>query len=395
VRYLCFLFLASVCAASEFDPVTARGYLAEADALCRKDNSKLWGVSLCGPFLIVDPVTRRFVSNPAIDVATLPETVGIANTAIDWNGRKWTMVMWPLPSSTVARQALLMHEAWHRVQAEIGLPPAGPANSHLAELEGRYWVQLEWRALRAALNTSDPAAKKAAVADALWFREQRRSKYPAAAAEERQLEMHEGLAGYTGCALSDDPVVCAIAELDRGPKQPSLVRSFAYASGPAYGALLDQVKPGWRTGLKPEQDFAALLVIAPAQADLSRYGAAELRAAEETRDKAHQKQLAEYRILYKDGPRLMLPLTNPALSFDPNTQTPLAGAGNVYGTIEVTDEWGTLKGTALVSDDWKKLMVPAPTDPAQRSGSGWKLELNPGWKLVAGGQDGVWKAVRE
>ena len=36
---------------------------AEAKALCQADAGKLWGVSLCGPILFVDPDSRTLVAN--------------------------------------------------------------------------------------------------------------------------------------------------------------------------------------------------------------------------------------------------------------------------------------------------------------------------------------------
>lgn len=33
----------------------ARQYFAEAQSLCQDDHGQLWGVSLCGPIMFVDP----------------------------------------------------------------------------------------------------------------------------------------------------------------------------------------------------------------------------------------------------------------------------------------------------------------------------------------------------
>ncbi len=55
--------------------------------------------------------------------------------------------MWPLPEDDDARQVLVMHESWHRVQEQIGLPASNPSNGHLNTFDGRLWLQLEWRAL--------------------------------------------------------------------------------------------------------------------------------------------------------------------------------------------------------------------------------------------------------
>ena len=115
------------------------------------------------------------------------------------------MVIWPLPSDANVRGVLLMHESWHRIQDRVGFPGSAPKNEHLDTPEGRYWLQLEWRALAAALER-DGEGRRRAIEDALVFRARRRQVFPAAAKQERLLEMHEGAAEYTGvklCGLSD------------------------------------------------------------------------------------------------------------------------------------------------------------------------------------------------
>ena len=47
------------------DTALAYQYFQEADALCRRDNGKLWGISLCGPMLFVDRKSRTVVANQA------------------------------------------------------------------------------------------------------------------------------------------------------------------------------------------------------------------------------------------------------------------------------------------------------------------------------------------
>jgi hypothetical protein len=79
-------------------------YLAEFETLCEEDAGNLWGVSFCGPILFVDPMTRTVVANQAdaegvlesrlgVFVGELPTEVGIANTATEWSGIRWTMLM--------------------------------------------------------------------------------------------------------------------------------------------------------------------------------------------------------------------------------------------------------------------------------------------------------------
>ncbi len=65
------------------------------------------GKTLYGPMLFVQPESRAVVANEAdasgllqkqgdVYAGVLPKDVMIANTAVDWAGKRWTMVMWPL-----------------------------------------------------------------------------------------------------------------------------------------------------------------------------------------------------------------------------------------------------------------------------------------------------------
>ena len=73
-------------------------------------------------------------------------------------------------------------------------------NEHLDTLEGRISMQLEWRALRRAVE-SGGNDRAEAIADALAFRRERRRLFPGAADNERRDEIREGLASYTGVAV--------------------------------------------------------------------------------------------------------------------------------------------------------------------------------------------------
>jgi hypothetical protein len=144
--------------------------------LCEADAGKLWGVSLCAPILFVDPQSRKVIANRAdkegrltqagtVFIGNLPAKITIANTAMSWAGMKWTMVMLPLPEDRHQRAALIAHELWHHAQDSIGLPSTSAPNNHLDSLEGRVWLQLEWRALISALQSKDGAQRQAITKD--------------------------------------------------------------------------------------------------------------------------------------------------------------------------------------------------------------------------------------
>jgi len=137
---------------------------SELNAMCRADLGALWGVSLCGPLLVVTPATRAvWASEPDGEgvlsaqgegyVGVLPQGVGVANTRVDWAGKRWIMVLDPLPDDATERRVLLAHEAFHRVQEELGFSAQNVPNAHLASERGRILLRLEMRALATALRS--------------------------------------------------------------------------------------------------------------------------------------------------------------------------------------------------------------------------------------------------
>jgi hypothetical protein len=92
--------------------------------------------------MFVDPRSGNVVANQAdreqklvpqngVFVGALPGDVSPANTAIDWAGVHWTMVMWPVSEFRQSRERLLLHECFHRLQEKLRLPARDAVNSHL------------------------------------------------------------------------------------------------------------------------------------------------------------------------------------------------------------------------------------------------------------------------
>lgn len=398
------------------DPATAAYVFEQAGRLCMADAGQLWGVSLCGPMMIVDPADRVLIANQgdpgrqlagvdALFTGVLPPEVVLANTRVEWSGAAWTQLLWPLPQEPALLRVFLAHELFHRVQAGLGLARAEAGNRHLDTLEGRYLLQLEWRALAQALMADQDAARRARIADALALRHARRQLFPGSDAEEAALEINEGLAEYTGVRVGlanpEQRRAHGVYALARFLDAPSFVRSFAYASGPAYGLLLDQADPRWRGRLGPDADLgtllAAALQVAPPPAPAmhaitGRYDpGGELRTAEEARERERMARLAAWRASLVDGPVLVLPLVAARLQFNPQTLAALDGVGTVYPTLRLTDHWGELRvdgGAALLHADRKRATVALPREGDGTSGEGWSLVLEPGWKIVPGAREG-------
>lgn len=368
----------------------------------------LWQLSACGPMLLVDPKTRAVSANQADAggllqhngatwTGTLPASIGIANTAIEWSGTRWSMVMLPLPEDGEARRVLMAHESFHRIQPALGFVGREADNGHLDGESGRVWLQLEANALAKALVGGTDW--RGAARDAIAFRaERRRIAGPAAAAAEDALERNEGLAEYTGLRVGAGVGAPAAARrtLAGLADRPSFVRSFAYATGPAYGLLLDRFGGGWRQAIQRRSDatLAGLLSarIGPggAVAHADEYGGAAIREREGTRAVAVAKRDAGYRARLVDGPVLMIRFVAMSINFNPNRVFALAGQGSVYETMQIRDAWGTLEVSdgALLASDWTNVRLAGPAVQAdgRLSGPGRTITLAPGWMLADEGR---------
>lgn len=385
---LAFILLAAIAPQQGFE---------ELRAMCARDGGRMWGVSLYGPTIIVDRQSRAVVANRAAP-AVLPKEIGIANTAVDWNGAHWTMIVAPLPDDAFARKTLLTHESFHRVQEKLGFPFAGPSNPHLDSVEGRYWMQLEWRALAKALR-----GDRQAVRDALAFRAQRRSLFSVAASEERALEMHEGLAEYTGVAFAEPDISKRVSHLVRklhdAEATPTFVRSFAYASGPAWGTLLEMKRPRWTRAAHANDDLDKLTADAwhvqaavDADARAIAYGGAALLPVEQERNARKQATLRAFRARFVEGMHLTIPLKHMSFEFDPNTAQPFETFGTVYPALTLRDDWGSIvvrQGGALVASDWMSIVVPATSE------DDYTLTLHDGWSVEQGERAGDLRVVKK
>ncbi len=409
---------------SPIDLDLAKTYFAEAHRLAENDAGRLWGKSLAGPLLFVEPRTRFVVANQAdaekklkpaagVFVGTLPQSVPLASTAYRWAGTHWSMILWPLPEDKAERSVTLMHESWHRIQSDLGLAMTDPTNAHLDTLQGRYWLELEWRALARALGSTGEEHSRA-IEDAVRFREFRRGLFPTARKAESNLEMNEGLAEYTGTKLSGltdaEQRRYVIKHFETYPVMFSTyVRSFAYLTGPAYGLLLDQHAAGWLHKIKADDDLSVVLATAlhlkPAPETEAaarqrgvRYDGAKLWVAETAREQARLKKVAAFRQLLVDGPVLVLPLTKFQMSFRPSELVPIEGVGTVYPILTLVGPWGKLEvhKASLITSDFKQAYVAAlfKVEGTTLTGDGWELHLNAGWRAVNGERKGDRRLIR-
>ena len=409
------LFLLSVLSAAtsvdaQVQPDLAKRYFEEATKICERDTGRLWGVSLCGPMVIADPATGTRATSQPEPEGPLPRFSGSADGPLTWGGVRWfSFPLWMLPENDPdARQQVMLHGLFHRIQPELGLVTEDGFNEHLESPEGRVSLQLEWRALRRAVESSG-SDRAEAIADALAFRRERRLRFPGAADNERREEIREGLASYTGIAAwasspADAHRAAALA-LAGGELQTSFVGNFEAASGPAYGVLLDDLLPGWRRQVRSSSDLGDMLAsairitpTADVAAAAARYDGASLRAAEEARDRARQARVAELRRRFVDGPVLTMPAAGSGTS-DTRDNVVIPGAGTVFfHDFTLSARWGRLEANngVLRSSDGTTVSVPVtgPPEGTRLKGDGWSITLNAGWVVRPAARAGSFTIVR-
>lgn len=230
------------------------------------------------------------------------------------------------------------------------------------------------------------------------FRAARYRAAVAADSNESLLERSEGLAQYTGIRLSGrsrpaqrSVVQSALRALE---SEETIARSFAYATGPAYGLLLDRFRPGWRRELQDGSSLFALAVRAvgqpgPATPEREIGDQGEVvRSEESSRAAKRESRRRELVSRFVTGPIVVLPLAEANVGFDPSRAESLDSLGTVYGGLRLTDRWGVLEAAesgGLVSSTWQYAAVPADSgfSPANPAGQGWRLMLKPGWTVVA------------
>jgi hypothetical protein len=398
-------------AVAQVDQQRAQEFFKEAQAFCERDGGRLWGVSICAPMVIADRRTQTIATSQRAPEGARPPLLGLLNAPVQWGGATWIAYMWDdvVNATPRRRMEIFLHELFHGVQPQLGVGAPALDSEHLDAADGRYWLRLEWRALARALRESGEQ-RNLAVRDALAFRQARRILYPGSDESERGQEITEGLAAYTGTVLAAESAADALASaldlLVHWEEVESFVRTFAYASGPAYGVLLDASSPGWTRRVRGTDDLATLvmraLAVQPASdatASAGRYDGAEVRASEQQREQQRQERLAELRRQFVDGPVLLIAGGSRG-QFNSIGAVSIPGVGTVYfGPYNQSGDWGTLaaeKGVLVASDGRsRRVSAPVRRDDVTFTGDGWTFKAAPGWVVREGARRGDYEVVRQ
>lgn len=388
----------------------AERYFKEAQTAAKKQ--KIWKADLYGPMLLVDAQSGITYANMPDSAAVLkptgkiykgllPKDVMVANTAITWSGRLWSVILWPLPKDREDRLNLIMHESFHRVQDNLGFPAHNPTAAHLSRMEGRIYFLLELQALKAAL--SKPINRRNAdLLSALLFRAQREKLFPESFHNERLLEMNEGLAEYTGVMLgrTRDSITKHLYEvIDRAAVTNSLIRSFPYFTGPVYGYLLYGKQPSWTAKLDSNISFTQLIedkyrfwltkknLEEQVAQRIGRYNGYAIISSEAKKEAEYQKIKRDYLVGFTQQPVLSIRLIKMNIVFNPNNLFDLGEEGTVYPTAQIKDVWGQLdvSTNGVLMKNWNQISLQVTGATTRKGevieGNGWTLKLNPGWKM--------------
>ena len=388
-------------------------------------HQEIWAKDLYAPILLVNPNTRQLFANFSdtagilkqtgkIYSGILPNKINIANTAINWNGRRWAMIMLPLPINKQDRLNLLAHELFHVSQPSLGFKLFNIENNHLNQMNGRIYLRLELEALKKAIQTTNGIEQKTHLTNALNFRKYRYLLYPGADTTENLLELNEGIAEYTGLIISErnkkQSIEHFVQSINSFLNNPTFVRSFAYQTIPIYGCLLVNTKKGWNKEITIKTNLADYFIKEfgiSIPSDLKRatnlilnqYNGEVIISEEKTREEKTQKLIAEYKSKFITQPHFELVFEQMNVSFDPRNIMPIEDKGTVYPNIRVTDKWGILivENGALMSANWSKISVTVPLENSNKniSGEGWRLELNEGYAVTKNESTGNYSLTKK
>jgi hypothetical protein len=377
----------------------------ELNTAAQRDDSALWGRSINGEFALINVGARSIervnpqTSAPVCAQTPLAADQMIANTCTKLDGQPVALLILPLPASDKELTQLITHERWHCLQAELKLPGREGDNGHLDTTANRKLLRMELRALSFALDTNNKRWKRAAE-DAVYYRAMRsdsKQLHTGVLRQEALLELNEGLAEYSGQRYAeptgDDTSL--IKKLKDADNKDSYLRSFAYATGPAYGRLLDRCSSGWQRRITVNDDLPSLLAVClriksdsfkkrDAVRIGARYGLDEVTADEDKRAIVLQERLNQAKTWFVTGNYLQVRLSQPNIQFNPSTLFNMPELGTMYQGITLADEWGKLetKGPVLIDSNWQFVRVPLEGADCQINADAVRLELKESYRLV-------------
>ena len=395
--------------------------LNKAKQILEKDAGKLWGFPIWNDNIFVLDFDNKIYAIKAFPgsqtddgrlfYAHVPaNTFVFVNTVQSFQGKDYAVVL----SNYLADHSItIIHELFHLVQLQQ-MKLNGDAIKYLDNYDARELLRLEYQALRntlSAINDKSPKLKTVSyLEDALLFRKLRQGKYSSFLQSELEIETLEGLANYTGFALSASPnkYDAAIEEIYGRENAETYTRPFPYATGVAYGLIFDQLGISWKQGLKKVYNFLEIyenghpidtgsVGIAKAKA---RNNFDEIHLQEEARRIKNDSLLAYYNNLLQAKPTLKAIMSDKdyGRTFNMNGTIEMPGVGTVYSSIKGRDKSGKNFGSfattngkdhlgsagILMLNDFRTFLFPTPFKVTGNKiiGETYEIELNEGWYIT-------------
>ncbi|MHC0447965.1 hypothetical protein ACWA1F_21335 [Flavobacterium sp. 3-218] len=413
--------------------------LLEAKVLLEKDNGKLWGKPIWNDSIIVIDFDSSIYSlanlpNSKTDNDTLHyktmerNSLVFVNTTQKYEGKEYATV---LNNYLDDKSATVIHELFHLLQMKSRKFKGNPIE-YLDETNARILLRLEYQALKNALKAISEKRKNVEVKnhlkDAVIFRKERQKQYAKCLNDELEIETLEGLANYTGFALSSysNKYEKAIEEINDREEAKTYTRPFPYATGPAYGLIFDYLNIPWKNGLDKIYNFADIyenMVLKSAlnvnkktlKSTKLRNNFEEINRQEIAREKEQKKLIDYYADLLFNKPTLKVAITDIehyGRTFNMNGTLTLNDKGIVYSSIKGRDKsgknfgnFGTIEGKNQLGKagilSYEKegktyFVFPLPSKIEGRKiiSEFYEIELNPDWKAVKQ-NDGNMEIVRE
>ena len=411
-------FILSGCAREKkdffFTPQKALFYFHRVEAICTRDNGKLWGKNLYGPLMFIDRGSRKICANEpdsagilklkdSVYTASYPKEKIINLTAVTFGGTLFGMTPVSADQDEYRITTRSIHSLFHRFQQLSEIPPTSFTLPNMDEKQARIWLKLEWKALRRAIESKGEERERC-LRDALIFRGANHETWPRYSVDEDRFESYEGLATFTYLLLvaqSQEEFRQHLFEnLDRIYAFQSYSRSYGFIDGALYATLLYEKGFDFKSIRPADQDLGKLtsevyrIELPRVCRDIAgsiafNYDIEQIRLEEGKRLQEIKDRLNEESSTFTDKPVVYIELESPYFDFEPEDVHSLDSLGTLYNAMRVSDNWGKLtvdKGGCLVSNNLKYLRVTAKGFKKEKNhiyGEGWQLILNDSWEIAA------------
>ena len=403
--------------------------LLEAKKILEDDNGKHWGYQIWNDSLIVIDYDNTIYSlleltdsktedNILYYKTIEPNILAFVNTTQKYEDRQYATV---LSNYLTDRSSTIIHELFHLLQFKFRDFNGNPVD-YLDETDARILLRLEYQALRNTLNAIIEGKNideiKIYLQDAVIFRKERQSQYTEYLTNELEIETLEGLANYTGFALSsyDNKYQQAIDEINQREAAQTYTRPFPYATGVAYGLIFDYLSLEWKKGLDKICNFAEIYETEVLKSGLEineklleqtkgRNNFEKIYGQEKAREENQRKLIDYYTELLINNPTLKVAVTDIntyGRTYDMNSTLTLKDKHIVYsningtdaseekinfGNFSITEGKGRLGEAGVLSyekDGINYFVFPLPKEinGAKIIGEFYEIELNPNWKII-------------